>query len=224
MILVATLEVATGFEETSYQIQSCNIFAAARGGFDNSSCGHDLSHSCATVQQAVWNAQEGDTVCLWAGYTSAGDDDDRPTFSCPNDGKGTLVDKSLHIRGLADASGPEIVIDCQNKGSAFWLQKTAANVELHGLTVQNARAPNGGGIFSESCPVSTYRFVQVYEQHGRRHGMWGYPHLRTGPPSHTQQQPIRQQPSCSWRRGCSLHYSIQFERCQVSRDKKYVLQ
>lgn len=115
----------------------CNLYVSHSGN-DSNVCGNSVS-PCLTIQQAVWNAAEGDVVCVIA---------DSP-YNCPGDGEGVYARCYLLC--------PSAVINCAGQGRAFWFDGTNSTrnsqpmyVHLQGFYFTNANAILAGAIYGRN--------------------------------------------------------------------------
>lgn len=122
---------------------NCSLYVA-HDGSDSPDCGATRRSACATIQRAVTNAWEGDTVCVEAG-----------PYDCPDDGQGVRINISLSlvaINGIA-------TIDCAGRGRAFSFLRRhgCGGFVLVGFEMKNGRANHGGAVYASgggACNLS----------------------------------------------------------------------
>ncbi len=103
---------------------------------------------CGTIQQAINEAIDGDTIIIAPGiYTGSG--------NCDIDFKG----KGITVRST-DPNDPNIVaatiIGCDSKGRGFYL-KGCPSATISGLTITKGLAEKGGGICCEDSQITIYK-------------------------------------------------------------------
>ena len=126
----------------------CDLHVSMQGN-DTTTCGSEDS-PCATIQQAVWNANENDTICVWPGEP----------YHCPSSGEGVYINKSLTISSY---NGTEVnvstVIDYRRQGRAF-LFDNAGQCSLFGFEIANGRSnTSGGAIYAMGTAISIEQCV-----------------------------------------------------------------
>lgn len=82
-----------------------------------------------TINAAVQNANNGDTILIAAG-----------TWTGPQNKNVRVIDKTLQIRGNTPF---DTVIDMQNSGRAFWIESTTGNPADNRTSVQRLQFVNG---------------------------------------------------------------------------------
>ena len=110
----------------AYQSRTLSV-APAPTGADSATCGAAGS-PCATIRQALANGSSGDTVSVAAG-----------TYAERLD-----LTKSVALQG---AGVGQTVVDGSSGGAVLTVEKGAI-VGVSGVTIQNGRTPQGGGVFN----------------------------------------------------------------------------
>jgi hypothetical protein len=123
---------------------NCTVWVA-HNGTNTGVCGYSVGQPCASIQQAVDNAKTGSKICVLS--------DGKTPYSCPDDGCGVIVNKSLIFEAV------NVVVDCLRKGRAFWLDN-AGNVTIVGFHFLNGLAPGPDGLGGVVRATNTFPLVE----------------------------------------------------------------
>ena len=124
------------------------------GGVDGPACGSELS-PCASIQQAVDLAADGDTILVAQGtYT---DSENCPTGGPPGEPTVVCVQKDVTILGgydpptdfwsIPDPVNNVTIIDGQSTRRGVVVNRPEGGLRMEGFTIQNCSAQNGGNEF-----------------------------------------------------------------------------